>query len=89
MDLFLSICFLLDQKLSIKYIKTKEKLPTFNGHMSILWKLQLQSLRIMQVLKSDPELPKICFCLLHWKPFKSDEKIFIFHVESSFLSWEI
>ena len=34
-------------------------------------------------LKSDSSLPKIC-CLLHWKPFKNDEKCFWFHIKNSF-----
>ena len=29
---------------------------------------------------------KILFYLLHWKPFKNDEKYFLFHLKSSFRS---
>ena len=29
------------------------------------------------------------FCLVQWKPFKNDEKGFLFHVKSSFRSWDI
>ena len=32
---------------------------------------------------------KISFYLLQWKPFKNDEKCFLFHLKSSFLSQNI
>ena len=43
-------------------------------------------------LKSDSHLPKKTCYLPHWKPFKNDEKCFLFHLKSSFkifkfLSW--
>ena len=31
----------------------------------------------------------MCFDLLQWKPFKIDEKCFLFHVKDSFCSWDI
>ena len=31
----------------------------------------------------------ILFYLLHWKPFKNDEKYFLFHLKSSFGSQDI
>ena len=37
-------------------------------------------------LKSDCKLPKICFYLRQWKPFKNDEKCFLFHVKNFFRS---
>ena len=40
-------------------------------------------------LMSDSHLPKKLCYLLHWKPFKIDEKCFLFHVKSSFGSWDI
>ena len=40
-------------------------------------------------LKLDPHLPKNIFYLLQWKPFKNDEKCFLFHFESSFQSQHI
>ena len=36
-------------------------------------------------LKSDSNLPKIFFHLHQWKPFKNDEKCFLFHVKSFFV----
>ena len=36
------------------------------------------------LLESDSYLPKKLFYLLHWKPFKNDEKCFLFHLKSSF-----
>ena len=45
-------------------------------------------------LKSDSHLPKKLLYLLQWKPFKNDEKCFLFHVKVpfvpeifEFLSW--
>ena len=40
-------------------------------------------------LKSDSHLPKKLRYLLHWKPFKSYEKCFLFHLKSSFRSQDI
>ena len=40
-------------------------------------------------LKSGSHPPKICFCLLQWKPFKNDKKCFLFHVKCSFYLWNI
>ena len=37
-------------------------------------------------LKSDSHFPKKLCYLLHWKPFKKDEKCFLFHLKSSFRS---
>ena len=37
------------------------------------------------ILKSDSRLPKkIFFFLLQWKPFKNDEKCFLFHLKNYF-----
>ena len=45
-------------------------------------------------LKSDSHLPKKLCYLLHWKPFRNDEKYYFFYLEScfflkifKFLSW--
>ena len=38
------------------------------------------------ILKSDSHLPKKMSDFLHWKPFKNDEKCFLFHRKSSFRS---
>ena len=40
-------------------------------------------------LKWDSHLQKDLCYLLHWKPFKSDEKCFLFHFNSSFHSQDI
>ena len=40
-------------------------------------------------LKSDSHLAKKLCYLLDWKPFKNDEKCFLFHLESSFCSQDI
>ena len=40
-------------------------------------------------LKSDSHLPKKLGYLLHWKPFKIDEKCLLFHLESSSRSQDI
>ena len=41
-------------------------------------------------LKSDSQLPKnFLFYLLHRKPFKNDEKCFLFHLTSSFGSQDV
>ena len=41
-------------------------------------------------LKSDSHLPKkFRFYLLQWKPFKNDEKCFLFHLKNSFRSKDI
>ena len=42
-----------------------------------------------RLLKSDSHLPKKLCSLLHWKPFKNDEKGFLFHLQSSFRSQDI
>ena len=44
------------------------------------------SLRISSRTLSLPK--KLCY-LLHWKPFKNDEKCFLFHLKSSFRSQDI
>ena len=41
------------------------------------------------LLKSYSHLPKKMCYLLHWKPFKIDEKYFLFHLKSSFRSQNI
>ena len=40
-------------------------------------------------LKSDSHLPKNLCCLLDWKPFRNDEKCFLFHLKSFFCSQDI
>ena len=40
-------------------------------------------------IKLDSHLPKKLFCLLQWKPFKNDEKWFLFHLKSSLRSQDI
>ena len=37
----------------------------------------------------DPHPPKEIFYLLQWKPFKNDEKCFLFHLKSSFCFQDI
>ena len=49
----------------------------------------ISSTKIESILKSDSHLPKKVFCLHHWKPFKNDEKLFIFHLKSSLRSQDI
>ena len=41
---------------------------------------------ILTKLKSDSHLPKKLCQLLDWKPFKNDNKFFLFHLKSFFLS---
>ena len=41
------------------------------------------------ILKSHSHLPKKLCYLLDWKPFKSDENCFLFHLKMSFLSQDI
>ena len=40
-------------------------------------------------LKSDSHLPKQLFYLVQRKPFKNNEKCFLFHLKSSFRSQDI
>ena len=40
----------------------------------------------LTILKSDCHLQQKLFYLLHWKPFKNNEKCFFFHLKSSFRS---
>ena len=40
-------------------------------------------------LKSDSHLPKKLFYFLHWKPFKTNGKCFLFYLKSSFHSEDI
>ena len=40
-------------------------------------------------LKSDSNIPKEFCYLLHWKPFKNDEKCFLSHLKSSSCSQDI
>ena len=47
------------------------------------------SVESMETLKSDSHLPKKLFYLLQSKPFKNDEKSFLFHIKSAFHSQDI
>ena len=50
----------------------------------------LCSMKSVFLLKSDSHRPKKKLCyLLDWKPFKNDEKRFLFQLESSFRSQDI
>ena len=40
----------------------------------------------VQKVRFSPPPPPKKYYLLHWKPFKSDEKCFLFHLKSSFRS---
>ena len=41
------------------------------------------------ILKSDPHTPNKLFYLLQWKPFRTDDKCFLFHLKRFFCSQDI
>ena len=58
--------------------------------LKILHNLKLKLILLRQLLHGIKVRPstskKFCIICFHWKPFKNDEKCFLFHLESSFPS---
>ena len=66
--------------------------PKFISFTEVLlsWVTGTKDMSSAVCLKSDSHLPKKYLCyLFEWKPFKNDEKCFLFHLKSSFRSQDI
>ena len=67
-----------------------EEILEISFHWSLPWLTFVMLTYLCSIpFKSESHLPEKLFYLLQWKPFKNDEKRFLFHLNSSFHSQDI